>query len=84
MDMSRTVMMTFILLLVVPLAAFPQAMQSDDSGLGPAGGSSGPGFGDHSDFGDQNAPTPVPEPATMILLGSGVIGLLAMRKTHKR
>lgn len=34
--------------------------------------------------GDNNTPAPVPEPATMLLLGTGLLGLAGIRKKVKR
>jgi len=48
----------------------------DDSGAGPDN--------DHDDFGVRIQAAPVPEPATMILVGAGLIGLAGFRRRRRK
>ena len=48
----------------------------DDGGAGPDK--------DYDDFAVRITASPVPEPATMLLLGSGLLGLAALRRKFKR
>jgi len=59
---------------------------SSGSSTGGSGGyGSGPGgFPDSGPFSDENPINPVPEPATLILLGTGLTGLAAYRKKIRK
>jgi hypothetical protein len=66
--------------LLFTAAAVP-ALAMDKPPIGNPGGghSSGGGNG-----GGGNGPTPVPEPETMLVLGTGLIGLLAARRLRNK
>lgn len=77
MNKTRHIM---IVLLVLGIFLICQSVAMADEGDG-YGNKSGPGGSKQP---SPVSPTPVPEPATMILLGSGIAGLYGIRRKMGR
>ena len=74
MNFEKKIMI--VLFLVIGVCLFGQTMAMADGGGG-FGGQQGP---DGSKLPVNETTTPVPEPATMVLLGSGIACLFGVRK----
>ncbi len=74
MSHSRQLMMVLLLVLGILLIGQTVVMADSYDGFGNQTGPGGSKRPTHA------SPTPVPEPATMILLGSGIAGLYGLRR----